>query len=411
MAKCTPLLWKHKPRSNGHLPIWLRLEGEGRTLYHSLGVAIHPRHWNEKKREVRSGHPQSAEINSLIQARLNDVEAERLRLLREGEAISAEAMKEAISPSVEPTSGCFLQHGRKFLAEVERRGNIRRYKKESAVLNKLERFAGSTITFESVTPALLREFESYLITELDNKASTVQSNMGILRAHFRRAIRDGLVSRESDPFVHYTPPKAEKPERHKLSIAELERIESLELDGGSLLARTCDIFLFATYCAGIRFGDVATMLVSNITEEEGHLRLSYRMGKTKKRATLRLIPQAEQIAMRYMKGKKESDFLFPLLDGYNLSTPRDLVNAISSQNTVANKHLKQIAVRANVQGTLSFHIARHSFSDFARKRGWDVYAISKALAHSSLSRTENYLAGFDQELVDDSLNNLFKAPE
>ncbi len=416
MARYTPVLWKHKSQPGGHFPIWLRFSDRDRTLYASLGVNIHPRFWNDDRREVRKGHPQSENINALIQARLSAVEAERLRLLRENEPVTAEALKAVVAPSQATAHACFFAFAREKLAEAERRGNISRVKKEGTVLNKLESFAGSPLPFGHITPTFLRKFEGHLIEGLDNKASTVQANLSTLRAHYRRAVRDEVVPRESDPFVVYSPPKAERPERHKLSEAELARIEALDLGGrgptAPLMARVRDAFVFSLYSAGIRFGDVVTMKVENITEEKDGLRLAYRMGKTKKRATLRLIPQAERIARAYMatesgREKGRDEFLFPMLNRYDLSTPRKLANAISSQNTVANKYLKQIAMKAKVDGKLSFHIARHSFADLARKRGWGVYEISKALAHSGLPITEKYLAGFDDELVDAKMSTLF----
>src|SRR5690606_28557736 len=156
--------------------------------------------------------------------------------------------------------------------------------------------------------------------------------------------------------------------------------------GAPLAARVRDAFLFALYAAGVRFADVARLTCEDLTAEtagegEGRLRVTYTMGKTGKRASLRLIPQAERIARAYLvdvegREKAPEAFLFPMLDGYDLSTPQGVWNALGAQNALHNKYLREIGERAGVSGDLSFHIARHSFADIARKRGWDVYAIS-----------------------------------
>jgi integrase len=305
--------------------------------------------------------------------------------------------------------------------ELEKRGNVGRYKRENTVLNKLEAFTGKPLPFDKMTPDLLRRYETHLTTEQKNKASTVQGNMKVLRAHFRRAMKEGVVPREADPFFAYSPPKAKRPERHKLSEAELARIEKLDLGergpGGSLLARVRDYFLFSLYTAGIRFADVARLRAENVVEDvtrEGDRvwRLSYTMGKTGKRANLKLIPQAKRIALLYLdrgdgKPKAPGDFLFPMLEPGDCADPKTEWNAIGKQNALVNKYLRKLAERAKVEGTLSFHVARHSFADLARRRGWDVYAISKALAHSGLAITERYLAGFDAQLVDAQMDQLF----
>lgn len=56
---------------------------------------------------------------------------------------------------------------------------------------------------------------------------------------------------------------------------------------------------------------------------------------------------------------------------------------------------------------LSFHVARHSFADFARRQSGDLYAVSKALGHTSLQVTQNYLRSFDKDAVDKLAKSLW----
>ncbi|MEL6705360.1 MAG: site-specific integrase, partial [Bacteroidota bacterium] len=178
-----------------------------------------------------------------------------------------------------------------------------------------------------------------------------------------------------------------------------------------------DYFLFSLYTAGARFADVARLRVENIVEdvtedEERVLRLTYTMGKTGKRASVKLIAQARRIVRLYLdrgdgKLKASTDFLFPMLEEGDLDDPKGAWNAIGKQNALVNKYLRKLADMADVDGKLSFHVARHSFADLARRRGWDVYSISKALAHSGLAVTENYFARDDVQLVDGKMDELF----
>jgi integrase len=420
VATITPILRTAKTNADGHHPIWLRFADTNRTLYASLGVYIALRYWNERKNEVRKGHPHSERINQLIQRRLAEAEDERLRLLMEREPVTAEALKQVVQQSRTPGSPCFLAYADEAVGTYQRQGNVGRYKLEKGTLNKLRAYSGSPLPFTSITPDFLRRYETHLVEKHENKASTVQRDMKVIRAHFRRAVDDGLVSRDADPFLSYSAPKAKRAERHRLSAEELARIERLDLGGSGeaapLLARVRDAFLFSLYCAGVRFADVARLRCENIrVDESGEgetWRLAYTMGKTGKRATLQLIPQARRIVAAYLihsdgTPKDGSDFLFPMLTGADLSTARSTYNAISSQNALHNKYLTKLAKRAKVKGKLSFHVARHSFADLARRRGWDVYAISKALAHSGLAITERYLAGFDAQLVDARMDQLF----
>ena len=85
----------------------------------------------------------------------------------------------------------------------------------------------------------------------------------------------------------------------------------------------------------------------------------------------------------------------------------EIQQRISSLNANVNRNLKQIGTLIDLSFPLSFHISRHSFADFARRKGMDLYSISKALGHSDLKTTQTYLAGFDQESVDGALSALF----
>ncbi|HLR36858.1 MAG TPA: tyrosine-type recombinase/integrase, partial [Chitinophagaceae bacterium] len=66
-----------------------------------------------------------------------------------------------------------------------------------------------------------------------------------------------------------------------------------------------------------------------------------------------------------------------------------------------------IAELAEIEENVTTHIARHSFANFARKKGMSLYSISKALAHSNLKTTEQYLNSFDEEMLDTEMENLF----
>jgi integrase len=125
------------------------------------------------------------------------------------------------------------------------------------------------------------------------------------------------------------------------------------------------------------------------------------MMKTDQPVDLPLPPPAEAITRRWT-GARGAPFLFPFLKEGDDTDPVRLRRRISSCNVVVNRNIKTVAGKAEVKdpGDLTFHVARHSFADFARKRSSDLYAVSKALGHSSLKITESYLNDFDREATD-----------
>ena len=434
MATVRPVLWTHKTSPRGHHPVRLRFADASRSLYHSVGVYLHPRHWNEKAERVRKTHDLHEEINELIETKLNAAERERLRLLKTGEHPTAEALKAAVVGKGH--TDCFLAYAEEFLDGVERQGNVQRGRKERAVLGKLEAFAGRPLPFRRLTPAMLDRWTLWLMTEKKNKASTVAAGISVLRLHYRRAVRHGIVNAADSPFTRYRPPKIARPERAKLSAAQVAAIEALDLGPagpeGSGLAKVRDWFLFSLYAQGMRFSDVVQLRRSDVVRAEAPpeagedddgepvvvYRVRYRMGKTQKTNDVLLVPQALAVLGPYLDrdvpglgadGEGGVDpYLFDALDRYDTTTPEGLHKALSSRNAYANKLLREIAARAGIDAKVSFHVARHSFADLARKGGWSVYDVSRALRHSSLSITDGYLAGFDAEALDERMRGLFQ---
>jgi site-specific recombinase XerD len=96
-----------------------------------------------------------------------------------------------------------------------------------------------------------------------------------------------------------------------------------------------------------------------------------------------------------------------LSNSEDYSNPSRLYNQISSKNAIINKYLKEIAVFTGINKKLSFHIARHSFADIARTKTDNIYDLSKTLGHHSISVTQAYLADFDNDAVDDTIDKVF----
>lgn len=329
-----------------------------------------------------------------------------MRLLTERLEPSASDLREAVAPA--PSANDLFAYADAVAADFERRGALQRMYKIRGMSARLREVTGAPLPFERLTPAVLRAFETHLLTRHKNAPNSVRVALSVLRSVVYRAIREGLAEQAHNPFFSFTPVRATRPERTRLTSEQMRRLETLDLPAGSLLWRTRAYFLFQFYGAGIRFGDLARLRWEHVTQEGEHLRLSYRMSKTGGLKALRLLPQARALLDAFPP-REGSPYLFPILDGYDLSTPRLERSAISAQNALTNKYLKKLAALAEIKLPLSTHVARHSFADIARTRGWDVYAISKALGHANIKITESYLRGFDAEGLDDMMQSTFGA--
>lgn len=136
-------------------------------------------------------------------------------------------------------------------------------------------------------------------------------------------------------------------------------------------------------------------------------RLVYTMYKTSKVHSVKLKEKPIAILEKY-KGRGEL-YIFPFSsDRYDYSDPLFLHNQIGAKTALINKYLKIVAVKAKISKKITTHTARHSFAGIARQKTDNLYNLSKTLSHSSLKVTEAYLASFDQQAVDDTMDSVFK---
>ena len=429
MAKITPVLMQHKQNGNGRSPIYLRLSSGDKTKYKSLGYRIKETHWNERSRRVRKSHEKHAEINALIRSKLSEADDFILSRKRAGKPVTArflkqsfvEAEKEAEQKEASEDKGRGDEEGEependyfafadKVIERFERRGQIYTHKRYKSCIKKFRKYTGEPFPFDEITPELLEDYETHLIQHYGNAQTTVAANFAAIRAILYKAMARDLAAQSENPFFKFKV-KQGTPDRDHLTEEQLARIENLSLPKGSLIWRARSYFLFSTYCAGVRFGDMAKMKRRHVSGG----RLRYQMSKTGNQKDMKLLPQAREIALHYLPESASLDRsiegpekrLFPIIDGYDTSTPRKMVNAISAQNTLVNKYLKKIAGRVDLDVHLSTHVARHTFASMALREGWDVGKIKNDLRHSDLKTTQTYLADFDEDDNYDERQELF----
>jgi integrase/recombinase XerD len=402
MPSVTPVLWKPKQNEHG-TPIYIRVSDANSTRYISLGVRVQPSEWNERTKRVKR-HPDAEHINSLIARRVADLESQIVRLTSAGVTATAADLKKGLIRGSKRID--FFSFAEQAVQQLEERGQIYTAKRYRSICKKFRNFAGAPLQFDKMTVALLREFETHLLRHYENSHNTVATNFNAIRAILRQAIAQGVADQSKNPFTSFKPGRKTLPERHKLTEEELARIETLELEKESLIWHVRNYFMLAFYLGGIRFGDLAKLRRQQLN---GGI-LTFRMSKTGKPKSVRLVPQAIAILGHYHKepsNPKGNGFLVPILDEYDVSTPKALVRAVSAQNALINKYLKTIAKMAKIGAPLSTHIARHSFADLARRRGIDIYTVSALLGHSSVTVTQAYVNSLGGEELSRAMDSIF----
>lgn len=401
----------HKARKNGLYDIFLRLTYNRKIKRKSLGIHVKKNDFNKAAKYgkwVRTSDPKHEQKNLEIQKGLEKFRDELWEVLNDGEP-TPQIIENVFE---EKKVTCFIKYSRE---RIEKDATSRKfsYKRQmEAAINKLETYVDNReLPFNQITPGFIRDYENYLKGTLKNSTNTITGNLKKIRSLLYNAIIDGHFSQQKNPFFTYKL-KSAPTIKERLTAEEITRLENADLEIGSTEWHARNYFLFSYYCAGIRAGDMISLCWRNVHDNR---RLVYQMSKNGKYTDLILVPQAKKILELYRKPyMKENDLIFPLVpDPTALGDPLSRFHIINSKTTLVNLELKKVALKAKIKKNLSFHIARHSFADIARKSGASVYSISKALNHGKISTTEAYLSAFDQQATDDLIRGLFapKAPE
>lgn len=131
---------------------------------------------------------------------------------------------------------------------------------------------------------------------------------------------------------------------------------------------------------------------------------------------LKCIERRDQIMQKLIEeccDQYPDDFIFEYGRNRQSKSEEQFVNSKSAANTLVNRNLKTAARKLHLL-SFSFHSARHSFAHHLRSHGKDILFISKALGHSNLQVTVEYLKGFSDETIQsanapivETLNNMF----
>jgi len=399
MATVTPVLWIWRPRANGECTIRLRVEANGENKAISIGHSVAAKYWLKGKKRVRSTHPLAAELNRLISDQAYKLERIIFELEDEGTFLTPSLIIERFIKGKPERDPDFFLLCEQRIEELRRLGKVHSSRRYESILQKLKRFLKSnSLPTSKVTPALIRSYKVHLIDDLGNRTSTVSSNIRALRAMYRIFSQSGIIKNDIDPFATVKISEAVVSKSY-LSPEDIMNMLGVKVDNKrDHVARLA--FGFSFFTGGTRFGDVCRLQSNNIIRDDPKKpMLVYQVSKTN---TTKNIPFADpaRVCVMRVKGKLPEFYLFPFLEGYSISNPEQERRAIGSQNASVNASLKRVAEAAGIDINVTFHMARHSFADMARKQNYPLYDISKMMGHSSVGSTERYIRSWDHAAVE-----------
>lgn len=247
-------------------------------------------------------------------------------------------------------------------------------------------FLGSASAPVSLERAATADIEAFLATRSQVISKRSQARLlSSLRSFYDYLVMEG--SREDNPCLLIDMPKLGKYLPDVLSKEEVMAIID-GVDTSSWMGKRDRAILSFLYGCGLRVSEACTLRLSNIDEGAGVLSV---VGKGNKQ---RLVPVASA-TLEALKDYRASlaDFLHahPELqhpehsDCVFLNRFGEPLSRISVFNMVKNQ-----AMAAGVNKTISPHTFRHSFATHLIENGADLRVVQEMLGHESILTTEIY---------------------
>ncbi|MBE7691130.1 tyrosine-type recombinase/integrase [Tenacibaculum piscium] len=388
----------HYEKRNKTHAIRLKLsENDRDNQYIDTKVSVLKNQWDTKKQLVKK-HALEERLNARLNALLSEV-----KLIYYGnEGVSAKRLLQLYKNSKKYDSADFLAFYQTLVNEMILKDKIRSATTNQVYINKLKQFS-STIYFSDLSVTWAKEYEVWLLKR-GNKINTIASNFKSIYAALNKSVASGVIS--SNPIKGYRIVD-ENVEKQSLTLDEIEIIINLDIHPRhKAMIKARDMLLFSFYTAGMRFTDMCKLRWTNIDDDD----IVYTMNKSRSRSggrrTIPLNPKSKKILEKY-KGKNDY-FVFPSLYGFHeKKTTTEIEHRIKIQSNDLNRALKILARHCEIDKRISMHMAKHSFTDYAVKKGVGILMISKLLGHTKLTTTQHYLKDFYSKEESETINDLF----
>lgn len=383
-----PTIDTSHPKKSGKFPVKIRVTYKRSRWYYPTGKDVTPEEWDAMPTsKVRTVVATRKDIESSYQIVRSAVEE-----LAASGGFSLEALDNRLKGVATDTVNTAFREKIDTLKATGRIGSMVVYR---GVLLGLERFGGTHIRFDAVTPSWLGRYSSFLLSE-GKTQTTVAIHLRHLRAILNEARKRGIIRDAQYPFGRDRY-EIQEGEGRKMALT-LEQIGQISRydDGSETTAKYRDYWLFLYLCNGINVADFVRLRFRDIVNGEICFvrQKTERTTRTRKEIRVIVTERMQAIIDRWGNTPSRDGFIFPVLDGTEDPMRRKMKTQFLTR--AINKHLNDIGAQLGI-GSISTYTARHSFATVLKRAGANIAYISESLGHSDLKTTENYLASFERE--------------
>lgn len=424
------LLKPDKIKTDGSMPIYIRITKHRKTSYFSIGESCLKLEWNEKAERLWESkpritekerknlnnehikhlektyqnikiHPNAKRINAKIEDKLDEFEDAEKDLRNKKEAVSVKKIRDKVI-DIRPSDRSFLKFYQERLEKnIKTELEYNTYRGYSGTYNKLVEYQkDKDLVFEDIDYDYLENFYFWLLKK-NYEPETIKKHFKWMQAIWKNAKKKRLVI--TNPFEDFEIRTGEKKYKERLTKDEIKLLIDIKLTGRMNDARNA--FLFAFFHAGMRISDILKLKWECISND----RLSYKMKKNKKSPDLKLHPIGKTILEFYNHDDtKPSDYVFGLMENNLDENTEYFEKQIQSKTSLINNNLKKVAKIAGIEKKLTTHIARHSYGGTALEENINAFDLSYSLMHSKVQTTDTYAGGANAKRMDKILDNVYK---
>lgn len=250
---------------------------------------------------------------------------------------------------------------------------------------------GGMKTWDDVTVENIFNFDAWLhtltkpISDEQLKAGAKPEKIGdgavynyhkCLKHLLKRADMFGKIERNPYEKLRGQFNRGDKENVEFLTESEMLKLEQMELQAGSALDVSRDLFVFQMY-TGLAYSDSQAFDIKQYKHENGkwiHVGERIKTG----------VPYVSNLLPPVVK----------VLEKYGWRVPQ-------IENHVYNRHLKALGAMAGIQTPLHSHLARHTFATYMLSNDVRFQNVGKMLGQKNLTQTQRYAKVLAQSVHDD----------
>lgn len=379
---------KGKPKTDGTVPILVRIIVNGEMVHFTTKFHVHPSRWMTREARTVGSTQNEKEINAMLDDLRALIRMRYNEIFMRGEVATADRVKQATLNQDQRgvrLLQLFDDFNADYLKMVEKGTTHKTYTRYVLTRSLLAEFIAEKhkrkdMVVAEINPKFISDFFVWLRNHDDNGHNYHMKFIQRFRTVFNVARNNGWV--HGDPFASFKM-HFEEVDRGYLTKAELD-VLMIKPMPSKRLEKVRDLFVFSCFC-GLAYIDVKELMETDIVQgDDGHLWIDTRRIKTGAQVNVRLLNVPLSIIKKY-SGQGCNGKIFDI-----------------PSNQKVNDYLKEIAAICGIDKRVTHHLARHTFATTVTlSNGVPLETVSKMLGHKTIRTTQIYARITKNRISDD----------